>query len=273
MDALDRENTRYGIAIKGGAIFGRYENYRRWRDGEETYRESMATERNIQGLTEDFGLADVVNKFNIIKNRNICLENQFPSNNTNVTELLCTLRDMNFENRDTYQDYVCNYSKMFQPLVNNQIDTLQAIQDANQGIAEEQLIDLVSSPCTEGSLQPQEMSNIEAKRTPFNMKTDEKIDVINRLLDDNRIASVHYKASIFGSPFADNSSGHLSSVVGKRWNEEIKQCQYLIRNSWGADWNPNFENSEVQRAPNHSGHAWVSKSALGRVLTNVQYLE
>lgn len=58
----------------------------------------------------------------------------------------------------------------------------------------------------------------------------------------------------------DQASWHASSVVGRRWNNG--RCEYLIRNSFGTQFNECAPGSTCVTSGRHAGHQWVSATEL-----------
>lgn len=54
-----------------------------------------------------------------------------------------------------------------------------------------------------------------------------------------------------------NCMGHASSVIGRRWNDKTKTCEYLVRNSWGRDCSIYREGIECD-----GGNFWASGKEL-----------
>ena len=68
---------------------------------------------------------------------------------------------------------------------------------------------------------------------------------IDRVLENQHLVTIQYKAEkAYGLPY-DNplqklivngilGSDHASNIVGRHWNPNLQQCEYLIRNTWGT---------------------------------------
>lgn len=90
-------------------------------------------------------------------------------------------------------------------------------------------------------------------------------NTIDQQLENKNIVLINYNASIL-KPNSQNN--HSSTVVGRKYNKEKKQCEYLIRNSWGASC------KEYQigiRCEN--GYIWMPKAELAKTLYRINYLE
>lgn len=104
------------------------------------------------------------------------------------------------------------------------------------------------------SLQPDKYA-VEENEGP-------KVDLIKSLhetLDKKNPATIGYNAKFL---LDERSQGnHASIVVGRRYNQEAKSCQFLIRNSWGSG----CKNYAIPySAPSNcdDGHIWVSEETL-----------
>jgi C1A family cysteine protease len=94
------------------------------------------------------------------------------------------------------------------------------------------------------------------------------VGLIDQQLNSGGIAGLNYHVDLIGAT-AGEFSLHASSVVGRRWSDESRSCQYLIRNSWGESC---FLYGEMNgRCEN--GHIWVNASELEDRSTGVFHLE
>lgn len=98
----------------------------------------------------------------------------------------------------------------------------------------------------------------------------EVIKDLDFVLNKGQIVSLNYDAGFMVEGAVNGTVyNHYSSVVARRYNEESRSCQYLIRNSWG-------ENCAVYperlRKNCDSGNLWVDKETLMRSLINIHYL-
>jgi hypothetical protein len=69
---------------------------------------------------------------------------------------------------------------------------------------------------------------------------------------------------------SDSTCGrHASLIIGRRRHPESKQCQLLIRNSWGK----NCSYSKDWTCDKNAGSVWVDESALSRAIYETQRVE
>ena len=105
-------------------------------------------------------------------------------------------------------------------------------------------------------------------------------DKIDAQFGKDNIASIRYDSRVlrdknfgagkgFVSDLDDDSFRlHASPLVGRRYNEATKSCEYLVRNSWGRSCQPYDESYDCEE-----GHIWIPKETLSRRLVGVDYLE
>jgi len=61
--------------------------------------------------------------------------------------------------------------------------------------------------------------------------------VVSEQLDRGNIVAISYNANVLESPAAGQGnldiSNHVSVIVGRRWSKKLRECELLLRNSWG----------------------------------------
>jgi hypothetical protein len=63
---------------------------------------------------------------------------------------------------------------------------------------------------------------------------------IDGALESGTIVGIGLDSDSIDSGLNINSmEGHAVSIVGRRWNQATRKCEYLVRNSWGSDWADN----------------------------------
>ena len=60
---------------------------------------------------------------------------------------------------------------------------------------------------------------------------------------------------------------HTSLLMGRRFNSETQECQYLIKNSYGTDCSSYDHRNQCE-----AGYIWVGQPAFGRALTSFEYI-
>jgi hypothetical protein len=107
--------------------------------------------------------------------------------------------------------------------------------------------------------------------------TNEQVDPlklmgnIDGLLNKGLPISIGYAGELidFGVNYKGKKSNHASTVIGRKFNKLSGQCEYLLRNSWGAG-------GKCQRTSSIScenGNFWVPRTALKNNLFEVMWME
>lgn len=101
---------------------------------------------------------------------------------------------------------------------------------------------------------------------------DNLIKKTNYYISNNKPVSVGYNTSIFdekGYQSYQTSGGHVSLIVGQRWNDELNQCEFLLRNSWGTNCY-SYQNPELKgKCDPKTGYLWLPSEILKRSITEV----
>lgn len=101
-----------------------------------------------------------------------------------------------------------------------------------------------------------------------NSKVDTMLDALDYQLGKKNIASIGFDTKMI----LPNGDGlHAVTVVGRKYDEKTKSCQYLLRNSWG-----NGCPSQVKQylcSKEHSGHLWVSREQLEENTVHLTYIK
>lgn len=116
-------------------------------------------------------------------------------------------------------------------------------------------------------------------RTPFDYSLKAKMVLrnskifrrISEQLEEGNIVGLDYDSRVLANQ--DNrrfslSELHTSTLVGRRWNETSKSCEYLIRNSYGEScgerYDPAYECDQ--------GHIWMSEKLMYPNMTSIVYM-
>lgn len=94
------------------------------------------------------------------------------------------------------------------------------------------------------------------------------VGLIDQQLNNGGISGINYHVDLVGATAGENSL-HASSIVGRRWSEESRSCQYLIRNSWGES----CVSYGAMADRCESGHIWVDGADLEDRSIGVFYFE
>jgi C1A family cysteine protease len=107
-----------------------------------------------------------------------------------------------------------------------------------------------------------QVSSTEGKNGPAVMAA------IDEQLDKGNISAVAFPFKMIST---SDTGGHSVTLVGRRFNEKTKTCEYLLRNSWGLTCGGSLKKELC--APEHPGHLWVSRGELEKNLWRVTYIE
>jgi hypothetical protein len=207
---------------------------------------------------------------------NLCLESEFPSNDIDnaLVDTLDLLEEIQ-ESKDKFKVtsmkcfYVNTLLGIFPSALPDQILTALEFDLLNDGLGF-----MMYARC---QLDSKLIKDISLESIPYVKGREEEVfQKINDIVDSNRPVGLSINSEIMDiDQFADKDSsgpsGHMVSIVGKKWNEKRKRCEYLIRNSWGEDYDGSDAGREADSS--HPGHVWLSKSALARNLKKVIYVK
>lgn len=102
-----------------------------------------------------------------------------------------------------------------------------------------------------------------------NFSQDKIMDKLDALLTKKSPAAVAYDVDLIMSPadYKGVEANHSSTIIGRRFNKETNQCEYLIKNSWG------------DRCPRRAtvactnGNYWVPRDTLKNNVFEINWLE
>lgn len=97
------------------------------------------------------------------------------------------------------------------------------------------------------------------------------VDKIDQQLTRKNILGLAYYASFMTTPDGAiySDSKHMSVLVGRKWNQESRQCEYLIRNSWGESCN-SYTNP-ILKGKCEKGNVWMPEDALKKIMFGITY--
>ena len=88
------------------------------------------------------------------------------------------------------------------------------------------------------------------------------VELINDALDKNKPAGLSYvTGGLIQQPAPASHGYHASVVSGRSWDESKKECNYLIKNSWGEDWKVPA-GLKAKSAKDHPGYFVVTEKQL-----------
>ncbi len=92
---------------------------------------------------------------------------------------------------------------------------------------------------------------------------EELIKSLHKELNSKSPAAIRYHPAFLKGK--RKPGNHASTVVGRRFNNEMKSCEFLIRNSWGSDckaYSPQY----ADPSNCNNGHIWVSEANLHQII-------
>ncbi len=95
--------------------------------------------------------------------------------------------------------------------------------------------------------------------------------VMDALFDRRKIFGLTYSSTILqdiSQAGKSGKDGHISTVVARRYNPANRQCEYLVRNSWGPDCG-----QYDRRLGCEAGNVWVPRPLLLKATSEIVYLE
>jgi len=105
--------------------------------------------------------------------------------------------------------------------------------------------------------------------TVHSHNSDIKENISSQLSNGNIVAIAYNADVLMDKSEASGLSDHASSVVGQRWNSDTHQCEFLLRNSWGADCY--YADSSYDCEPD--GHIWIPSKTLEESTSEVSYIK
>jgi hypothetical protein len=97
----------------------------------------------------------------------------------------------------------------------------------------------------------------------------ELFDEVDSVLNNDELVGITYDAYILNNIDHDDDPGwHYSTIVGRKFNEETKSCDYLVRNSWGRSCS-----SYDSRLKCEEGNIWVPKRVLAKKMRQIDYFK
>lgn len=206
--------------------------------------------------------------------RGVCLESNFPSQDFKLGEDYVSLQEAlssleGYAGRPTQSldaDSQEELSSLVSQMAPNRTnEALAAVASASSQRVVNTVRRIACSPKTPIRFGP--VRNHISEDSTF------LLNKIRSVFESGNIASITYNVDVLENPEAsvasiNDENAHSSSVVGQRWNKEKKQCELLLRNSWGPYcdyYHASYECSE--------GHVWIPTKTLTGATEEVVYIE
>jgi hypothetical protein len=213
--------------------------------------------------------------------KGICLDENFPeldkSRIIKYTDAINEIRlfiekiknDSDINQNDILQDICQNETKheLFKTFFPNTdfLDIAKILLKAEDLTAMKEMADI--------SCAPKINSELSKMKLHFHFTENEIYKNLDEQLNKGNIIGIDYNSNVFAdynnyALFAD----HASSIIGRRFNQNTKSCEYLIRNSWGSTCDSGY-NLDLLTCDN--GNIWISEDILKNKsqLKVIEYLD
>lgn len=164
----------------------------------------------------------------------------------------------------TGEEYLCQHYKIdghIQRLI-DQVGVRDIAHHLEGMLANDLFYHIITEQCPERIQQnfiPHEV-NLNA------LPQQERLARIDALLDQNSILSINFHSQMLTGPGTPGEY-HAATIVGRRMNSETRQCEYLVRNSWGASCELYGERDC------DNGHIWIPQDTILDYAQEMNYLE
>jgi len=196
--------------------------------------------------------------------RGLCLEDRFRSEVNGRAGLARALSRIERMRNRLLMDRNCiDALKVFPQM------QAQDVIDIAAASARADVIDNLSNKNCAPRIAATNISTVSVRATSSQDK-ENLFEHINNQLTALKPIEISYNANILYSPdFHDSKLAfHSSVLVGRRFNPNSRQCEYLIRNSYGPGCEQYHDWLKCKR-----GNVWVPAANLAKGLRNVSYLK
>lgn len=194
-----------------------------------------------------------------------CLEENLRSEDNGYSNLFSNLADIEDLKRSAAVPDAATCSSVIQQVFPNiQMKEIAEILDKS---SRENLISMLSDKACQPRIS---MDNIEIEYTEpsFFGDTTEVFKQIDKQLENKNILSLAYNSELLYDRNAKGMSGHVSTIVGRRFNKKNGECEYLVRNTWGrgcSSYDFSYTCDE--------GNIWLPKSVISKGVINVGHIK
>ncbi len=201
-----------------------------------------------------------------------CLEKNAPSEEYSfgrLDETIRDIRDILNQPRPSKDEYCYTYLRVQDMFPGIDLDTYSNIL-SEAGRDNWEYFRLLNEKNCAGKrntygIDPENIVDLTKK----NSKIETMLDALDYQLGKKNIASIGFRMNMIAQNGGDG--GHGVTVVGRKYDEESKSCQYLLRNSWGNGC-PSIVKKNLC-AKDHSGHLWVSRELLEENTFHLTYIK
>ena len=265
-------------AVDLALLFNRYKNILRTREGEEELDLTMidGCDPSVDRCFNEGGAGFYA--LALATNEGVCLDHALPSTSREgreYSEILINIEEIEeFVGQAlTQEEAITHASSLCSSELGNFISDafpLALVSDVAEILQEDEIqngfFELANKSCRDSRIEvPGEV--LVASRQ--NEGASRSVELIHEQLSSNNIAGIGYNPDLFSNvESAITSAGHESTVVGRRWNETMQSCQFLVRNTMGdsCDGYHSHVNCEA-------GHYWANENALLENIGQVYYLQ
>jgi len=154
--------------------------------------------------------------------------------------------------------------EMFPTLLESQV-----LQIAEKSMQIDFLTNLKNQACRKRERKKQ-FSFTECKSFGASLvHTSKHFECIDKALASGSALYISYNGSVLEDPnIYQSSANHASSIVGRRFNQDTKVCEYLVRNSWGEKCDKYSRNYTCEK-----GNIWIPRALLMKHTGQAAYLE
>lgn len=183
--------------------------------------------------------------------RGVCSEKDLPTPNTeNLTLNQIRNAPAYYKIKKEDSDLACidrlhRASKLFTNLQVNQIEEI--IEQSNVNSL---LLTLRKKNCQDLSFLPNKKVMINKSSHPRHI-----LETLNWKLDSNEPIALTYKSKMIRK---DLDGNHISVVIGRKFNEVTKNCEYKVRNSWGSK----IPFTLASKVKHEDGNFWISEAEI-----------
>lgn len=215
---------------------------------------------------------DAPNNANAAIKNGLCREDRLPSEDVGTSNLYYAIQEL-----EGYKESFEGSEEKICPNINESLiksmfpsTTIKSFYDILKESSEAYFTDDLADKSCGKRVHPKNLTakSLTAKLNPF-VSTSDLFDKIDEQLNKNNILSVGYDARVLYDIHGEGRSmGHDSVIVGRKFNEESGECEFLIRNSWGRSCS-----SYDSRIECDEGNIYLPKSELNKRIRDVGYIE
>jgi hypothetical protein len=195
-----------------------------------------------------------------------CLESKFKSEDNSNSDLISRLEEIDKIKRKKISpsdsSCVSDVRKAFP-----EIDAKDLVSIAENSTKADFIRKLRSHQC-----EPRlSLKDVEVVMTRSSFGKADKTAIFKQLdehLNSGKVMSILYNLNLLNNKDARKINGHVSTVVGRRYNPQQGECEYLIRNTWGRSCEYYDRSYDCEE-----GNIWVPKSTLAKGVASAFHLK